>query len=79
MLSFSSIHTDPHALILLPNPHALGIWVHTWLVMLSPAVMRVVQVFHLCDVRYGLCLWDSVVVFHPSRCELAVVRIDDVV
>jgi hypothetical protein len=29
-LSLSSIHTDMHVLILLPKPHTLGIWVHTW-------------------------------------------------
>jgi hypothetical protein len=46
MLSFSSIYTGLHALILLPKPHTLEIWVHTWLVMLSHAVMSVLQVFH---------------------------------
>jgi hypothetical protein len=46
MLSFSSVHTGLHALILLLKPHALGIWVHTWLVMLSQAVMSIMQVFH---------------------------------
>jgi hypothetical protein len=43
-LSFSSIHTGMHALI----PYLsliLRIWIHTWLVMLSHAVMSVVQVF----------------------------------
>jgi hypothetical protein len=43
-LSFSSIHTGLHALILYLSP-VLRIWVHTWLVMLSHAVMSVVQVF----------------------------------
>jgi hypothetical protein len=33
----------------------------------------------LCDVEYGLCLCESVVVLHSSRCELVVVRIDVVV
>jgi hypothetical protein len=28
-----------------PKPHTLGFWVHTGLVMLSHAVMRVIQVF----------------------------------
>jgi hypothetical protein len=41
----SSVYTGPHALILLPKPHTLGIWAHTWLVMLSHAVMSVIQVF----------------------------------
>jgi hypothetical protein len=44
-LSFSSLHISPHALILLPKPHTLGIWIQTWLVMLSHAVMSVIQVF----------------------------------
>jgi hypothetical protein len=26
----------------------------------------------LCDIEFGLCLCESVVVFHPSRCELIV-------
>jgi uncharacterized membrane protein len=43
-LSFSSIHTGLHALILYLSL-ILRIWVHTWLVMLSPIVMSVVQVF----------------------------------
>jgi hypothetical protein len=51
MLSLSSIHIGVHALILLPKPHTLGIWVHTWLVMLNYAAMSVVQVFHLYDVE----------------------------
>jgi hypothetical protein len=46
MLSFYIIPIGMHALILLPKPHTLGMWVHTWLVMLSHAVMSVVQVFH---------------------------------
>jgi hypothetical protein len=46
MLSLSSIHTGMHALILLLDRYALGIWVHTWLVMLSHAVVSVMQVFH---------------------------------
>jgi hypothetical protein len=45
VLSFSSIQTSLHALILLPKPHTLGILVHIWLVMLSHAVMSVIQVF----------------------------------
>jgi hypothetical protein len=77
-LSFSSIHTCMHALILLPKPHTLGILVHTWLVMLSHAVLSVVQVFHplWCWV-WLVSLWEMV--SHPSRCELTVVRIDAVI
>jgi hypothetical protein len=41
----SSSHIGQHALILLPKPHTLGFGVHSWLVMLSHAVMSVVQVF----------------------------------
>jgi hypothetical protein len=43
-LSFSSIHIGPHALILYLSL-ILRIWVCTWLVMLSHAVMSAVQVF----------------------------------
>jgi uncharacterized membrane protein len=43
-LSFSSVHIGLHALILYLRL-ILRIWVHTWLVMLSHTVMRVVQVF----------------------------------
>jgi hypothetical protein len=43
-LSFSSIHIGMHALILNLSL-ILRIWVHTWLVMLSHAVMSVIQVF----------------------------------
>jgi uncharacterized membrane protein len=43
-LSFSSIHIGLHALILYLSL-VLRIWVHTWLVMLTHAVMSVVQVF----------------------------------
>jgi hypothetical protein len=43
-LSFSSIHIVMHALILYLGL-TLEIWVDTWLVMLSHAVMTVIQVF----------------------------------
>jgi hypothetical protein len=43
-LSISSIHIGMHALILYLSL-LLRIWVRTWLVMLSHAVMSVVQVF----------------------------------
>jgi uncharacterized membrane protein len=43
-LSLSSIHIGLHALILYLSL-ILRIWVHTWLVMLSHAIMSVVQVF----------------------------------
>jgi hypothetical protein len=46
VLSISRSHIGLRALIFLPKPHTLGIWVHTWLVMLSHAVMSVMQVFH---------------------------------
>jgi hypothetical protein len=61
-----------HALIELPKPYTFRILVYTWLVMLSHAVMSVMQFFHLYDVEYELCLCESVVVTHPSRCELTV-------
>jgi uncharacterized membrane protein len=43
-LSFSSIHIGLHTLILYLSL-IFRIWVYTWLVMLSHAVMSVVQVF----------------------------------
>jgi uncharacterized membrane protein len=43
-LSFSSVHIGLRALILYLSL-ILRIWVHTWLVMLSHAVMSVIQVF----------------------------------
>jgi hypothetical protein len=54
-LSFSSIHFGLHALIGLPKPYTIRIWVYTWFVMLSQAVMSAVQVFHLYDVEFDLC------------------------
>jgi hypothetical protein len=78
-LYLSSSHIGLHALILLSNLYTFRIWVYTWLVMFSHAVMSVVQVFQLYDVEFGLCLSERDVVFHSSRCNLTVVRIDDVV
>jgi hypothetical protein len=50
-----------------------------WVVLLSPVVLSVVQVFHLYDVEYDLCLSVRDVVFILSRCDLTVVRFDVVV
>jgi hypothetical protein len=41
----ASSYNGLHALILLPKPHTFRIWVFIWLVMLSHAVLRVIQVF----------------------------------
>jgi hypothetical protein len=71
-LFLSSSHIDLHALILLPKPYTFRIWVYTWIVTLSHAVMSVVQVFHPLWCWVSLCLCESVVVVHPSRCELTV-------
>jgi hypothetical protein len=79
MLSLSSIHTGLHALILLPKPHTLGIWIHTWLVMLSHAVMSVIQVFPSLWCWVWLALLLRILVFHPLWCEVTMVRIDAVV
>jgi hypothetical protein len=43
-LSISSIHIGLHALILYLSL-LLRIWVHSWLVMLNPTVLSVMQVF----------------------------------
>jgi hypothetical protein len=37
----------PHALIGLPKPYTYRIWVHIWVVLLSPTVMSVIEVLHL--------------------------------
>jgi hypothetical protein len=54
-----------HALISLPKPHTFRIWVYTWLVMLSHAVLRVVQVFPSfvilsLDCVFVRVLWSSI-------------------
>jgi hypothetical protein len=72
VLSLYRSHIGLHALILLPKPYTFRIWVYTWLVMLSHAVLSVIQVFHPLWCWVGLCLCESVVVFHPSRCEVTV-------
>jgi hypothetical protein len=79
MLSFSSMHIGLHAVILLPKPYILGIWVHTWLVMLSHAVMSVIQLFP--SLLYWVCLvlLLRVLILHLLRCEVTVVRIDAVI
>jgi hypothetical protein len=75
--SFSSIHIGMHASILylslIPR-----IWVYTWLVMLSHAVMSVVQVF-MSFVMLSLAFVFVSDGHHPLRCDLTLVRIDDVV
>jgi hypothetical protein len=72
VLSLSMSHIGMHALILLPKPYSFRIWVYTWLVVLSHAVLSVVQVFYLYDIKFGLCLSVRDVVSHPSRCDLTV-------
>jgi hypothetical protein len=69
-LSLSSSHIGMHAFISLPKPHTFRILVYTWLVMLSHGVLRVVQVFPSFVMLSLACLCDSVVLFHPSRCEM---------
>jgi hypothetical protein len=72
VLSPSSSHIGLHALILLPKHYTFKIWVYTWLVMLSHAVLSVIQVFHPLWCWVGLCLCESVVVLHLSKCEMTV-------
>jgi hypothetical protein len=36
-----------HALIGLHKPYTYRIWVHIWVVLLSPTIMSVVEVLHL--------------------------------
>jgi hypothetical protein len=77
-LFLSSWHIGLHALILLPRPYTFWIWVYTWLVMLNHGVLNAMQVFHLYDVEFDLCLGVRDVVSHPLRCDLTM-RIDVVV
>jgi hypothetical protein len=79
MLSLFSIHTSMRDLILLPKPHTLGIWVHTWLVKLSHAVMSIVQVIPSYWCWVWLVLLLRVLVFHPLWCEVTVLGVDVVI
>jgi hypothetical protein len=72
MCFLSGIYTSLHALIGFLQHHTFRIWVHTWLVVLSHAVLSIVQVFHIYDVGYGLCLGVRDVISHPLRCDLIV-------
>jgi hypothetical protein len=76
-LSLSSIHNGLHALILYISL-ILRIWVYTWLVLLSHAVMSVVQVFLFFVMLSLACVFVSDG-RHPLRCDLTLVRIDVVV
>jgi hypothetical protein len=69
MCFLSRSHIVLHSLILLPKPYTFRIWIYTWFVLLSHAVLSVMQVFHLYDVEYGLCLSERDAVSHPSRCD----------
>jgi hypothetical protein len=71
-LSLSNSHIDLHALILLNKPYTFSIWVYTWLVILSHAILSAMQVSHLYDVEFNLCLSVRELVSHPSRCDLTV-------
>jgi uncharacterized membrane protein len=77
-LSISSIHIGLQALILYLSL-LLRIWVHTWLVMLSHAVICVVQVFPSFVISSLTCGVLRVLVSQPSRCDLTMVRIDAVI
>jgi hypothetical protein len=69
----SSSHIGMYALILLPKPHTLGIWVSYLVSYAWPCSLEGhTSLFILCDVEFGLCLCQSVVSFDPSRCELTV-------
>jgi uncharacterized membrane protein len=77
-LSISSIHIGLQALILYLSL-LLRIWVHTWLVMLSHAVICVVPVFPSFVISSLTCGVLRVLVSQPSRCDLTMVRIDAVI
>jgi hypothetical protein len=69
----SSTHIGLHALILLPKHHTIRIWVSYLVSYAWPCSheSRTSISIH-CDVEFGLCLCESVVVSHLSRCELTV-------
>jgi hypothetical protein len=46
VLSLSSSHIGLDALIFSLKTYTFKIWVYTWLVMLSHAILSVIQVFH---------------------------------
>jgi hypothetical protein len=47
--------------------------------LLCPTFLRVIEVFHLYDVEFGLCWVLRVLAFHLSWCEVTMVRFDVVV
>jgi hypothetical protein len=78
MLSTSSIHKR-HALIGYMCPHTLGLGFYGWVVLLSHAVMSVMQVFPSLWYWVWLVLVLRVLVFHLLRCEVTVVTFDALV
>jgi hypothetical protein len=58
MLSPSSSHYCRHPLNWIPT-YTFRIGNCVWVVLLSPAVLSIVQVFHLYDVECVLCLWQN--------------------
>jgi uncharacterized membrane protein len=77
-LSFSSIHIGLHVLILYLSL-IVRIWVYTWLVILSHAVMSVIQVFPSFVMLSLDCVFVSDGLPSIFRCDLTLVRIDAVV
>jgi hypothetical protein len=72
------LHYCIHLLNSIPT-YTFRIGICIWVVMLSPAAMSVVQVFHIFDVEFSLCWVWRVLVFHPSWCEMIMVRFDAVI
>jgi hypothetical protein len=73
MCSLSSSHIGLHALILLPKPYTVGIWISYLVSYAYPCSLKsCTSLSILCDIEFDLCRYESVVVFHPSRCELTV-------
>jgi hypothetical protein len=78
-ICFLPLVTHLHVLIGLPVPY-IPTGLGSWLVdLLSPVVMRVVQVFPSYMMLSLAYVFVRVFVSHPPRCDLTVVRIDGVI
>jgi hypothetical protein len=78
-ICFLALVTHLHTLIGLPIPYiyvGLGLWLVD---LLSFAVMSVVRGFPSYMMLCLACVFVRVLVSHPSRCDLTVVRIDVVI
>jgi hypothetical protein len=72
-LFLSSLHIGMHALILLPKLYTLGFEFSCFVSYAEPCSLESrISLSIICDIEFGLCLCESIVVFHPLRCEVTV-------